>query len=401
MLLGRRAPRLICVRQLAVQPRTRRTPAHTRGAPRDVEHIGSLLDRKTRKETELNQASADRVLLLERIERVAEKVIDVSGLDFDSQMAWAEQEASKTEGWRAIGTKSKRFVLLVHNDDERFLKTRIKRLEVSRDLYEKDFPPPPTFDAVSVVRVCKDAEEFQSFGGVGGGTAGYFSPSSAELVLYDAKDFDRNFTFAVASHEAFHQYCHFLFNESEVHRWFDEGHGDYYGGMKVQGKRGKITPKMPSGLDRVSVIREMVRNETYKPVWDHINFSHREWQTQGPSNVSCYAQSWSIIYMLRQGMLGKLGKSFWEDEWENIVPNYVSTLSQGFADAYAEILKEREEAAAEAGEELDEKDRKINRFMLDPRKKDEIWEKAIEASWGQVDMDLFTEKWLAFVQKGI
>ncbi|MEO1698206.1 MAG: hypothetical protein AAFU73_12985 [Planctomycetota bacterium] len=342
----------------------------------------------------------------EQVERVAQKEIDVSGLDFDSQLAWAEQEASKTDGWRAIGTDSKRFVLLVHNDDKRFLKALVKRLEVSRDIYEKDFPPPPSFDAVSIVRVCKDRAEFQSFGGVGGGTAGYFSPSSAELVLFDAKDVDRNTTFAVASHEAFHQYCHFLFNESEAHRWFDEGHGDYYGGLKVQGKRGKITPKMPAGLDRVGVIRMMVRTGQYKPVWEHLNYSHREWQTQGPMSeswggVACYSQSWSIVYMLRQGMLGKLGKSHWEDEWADIIPNYVTTLSQGFSDAYAEILKEREEAAAEAGEELSEKDRKINRFMLDPRQKDEIWEKAIAASWGKVDMDLFTEKWLAFVEKGI
>ena len=60
-------------------------------------------------------------------------------------------------------------------------------------------------------------------------------------------EYDRNSTYAVMTHEAFHQYCFFLFDQSEAHRWFDEGHGDYYGGAKFSGRRAKITSKMPAG----------------------------------------------------------------------------------------------------------------------------------------------------------
>lgn len=335
----------------------------------------------------------------EVIERVVADEIDTSSRSFEDQLAWAEAEAAKVEGWRAIGTPSKRFVVLTNATKKAFIKEVLKRLEVSRDVYEQDFPPPADFNAVSVIRICKSREEFQRFSNMRGGVAGYFSPMSVELVLYDNVETDRNSTYAVVSHEAFHQYCHFLFGQSEAHRWFDEGHGDYYGGMKITGSRGKITPKMPSGLDRLSVIRDMVRMETYKPLSEHLYYNHSQWQSQGPSNVSCYAQSWSVIYMLRQGALRKVSRKVWKDEYADIIPNYVSTLNQGFQDAYKEIRDKRIERAEKKGIELDPSDLKINRFDLDPRQKQKIWDAAMEASWGQIDLDEFEKDWVLYIQK--
>jgi hypothetical protein len=346
-----------------------------------------------------DKAIRDSAESFEVIERVTADEIDTSSRSFEDQLAWAEAEAAKVEGWRAIGTPSKRFVVLTNATKKAFIKEVLKRLEVSRDVYEQDFPPPADFNAVSVIRICKSREEFQRFSGAGGGVAGYFSPMSVELVLYDNVETDRNSTYAVVSHEAFHQYCHFLFGQSEAHRWFDEGHGDYYGGMKIAGSRGKITPKMPSGLDRLSVIRDMVRMETYKPLSEHLYYNHRQWQSQGPSNVSCYAQSWSVIYMLRQGALRKVSRKVWKDEYADIIPNYVSTLNQGFQDAYKEIRDKRIERAEKKGIELDPSDLKINRFDLDPRQKQKIWDAAMEASWGQIDLDEFEKDWVLYIQK--
>lgn len=335
----------------------------------------------------------------ERIERVVPEEIDISERDYASQLAWAEQEAARLgDGWAVEGTPSERFVILTHCDDHDFVKEAINRLEVSRDIYEEDFPPPPGFDAVSLVRICKDREEFQKFSGMGGGTAGYFSPQSVELVLFDNVSMNRNSTYAVLSHEAFHQYCHFLFDESEAHRWFDEGHGDYYGGLDIKGRRGKITPRMPGGLDRLPTIREMVSQDKTFPLEEHLNASHGEWQSGG---VPSYCQSWSIIYMLRQGMEKNVSRRYWNKEYADIIPNYTSTLTQGFREAYAEILADMEEQAEKRGKELTPGERKINRFRLRPDKKEEIWKKAMEASWGQIDLAEFEEKWKAYVEKGI
>lgn len=315
---------------------------------------------------------------------------------FADQLEAAEREAAKTPGWRAIGTPSKRFVILTNATKQAFVKEVIKRLEISRDVFEKDFPPPADFNAVSVVRVCKDREEFQRFSSTGPGVAGYFSPQTVELVLYDDVETDRNATYAVVSHEAFHQYCHFLFGQSEAHRWFDEGQGDYYGGIKITGKKAKITPKMPAGLNRLSIIREMVRDGKYVPLEEHLNFNHRQWQSRG---VPSYAQSWSIVYMLRQGMEGKLRSKVWDKSYADIIPNYVKTLNEGFQDLYAKMREERRELAAEDGREVTEKDLEVNRFMIDPREKQKVWDAAMEASWGQIDLAEFEKHWTLYVSK--
>lgn len=332
----------------------------------------------------------------EEIERTADDGIDGSSRTYEDQLKFAEKEAARTPGWRAIGTPSKRFVILTNAEKQAFIKEVIKRLEISRDVFEEDFPPPADFKAVSVVRICKDRQEFQRFSGAGGGVAGYFSPSSVELVLYDDVQTDRNATYAVVSHEAFHQYCHFLFGQSEAHRWFDEGQGDYYGGIKITGKKAKITPKMPAGLNRLSIIREMVRTKKYVPLEEHLNYSHREWQRHG---VPSYAQSWSIVYMLRQGMEGKLRAKVWKKEYANIIPAYVSTLNKGFRDLYDQMREERRARAEEEGRELSEEELEVNRFMVDPRAKKKIWDAAMEASWGQVDLDEFEEHWTYYVSK--
>lgn len=316
--------------------------------------------------------------------------------DYEGMLAYHRDLASRAEGWRVLPTPSKRFIIKTSSDDEDFIEEVIERLERSRDLFEEDFPPPDTFDEVSVVRICRDGEEFHRYGGTGGGTAGWFSPLTTELVLFDYREIDRRMTFAVMTHEAFHQYCFYLFDQSEAHRWFDEGHGDYYGAADFK-RRGKveIERKMPGGLDRYTIIKQMMNSDSWEPIEDHIQFNHREWQSRG---VPSYSQSWSIIYMLRQGARGELKrKKYWKDEYAHIIPSYVRTLNDGFLAAYEEILKEREKEAEAEDRELTEEERDINRFDLKLKQKNAIWKEAIEASWGKVDIAQFQEDWIDFV----
>lgn len=335
----------------------------------------------------------------EEIER-EQHVALTEGADYAELLAYHTQEAERIPGWRVLPTPSQKFIVKTSSDDDRFLDEVIDRLEKSRAIFEEDFPPDRPMEAVSVVRVCQDATEFRSYGNVSRGVAGFFSPTTKELVLYDAVEIDRNSTFATMTHEAFHQYCHYLFGESEAHRWFDEGHGDYYGGMKFTPRRAEITARMPAGLNRLDHVRELVRTEEYAPIQDHIRFSHREWQTQGPKNVSCYSQSWSIIYMLRQGTLGKVPRKVWKDEYAEIIPDYMRALNEGFAKAFAELREEALAEAQEAGEEPPtEEELRFDSRDLDPKRKKEIWEEAIQASWGKIDLAEFQENWALYVKK--
>lgn len=325
-----------------------------------------------------------------------------AGSTYAEKLAAARTEAERTPGWRALATPSQKFILLTSCENQKFVDEVIDRLERSRAIFEQDYPPPADFTHVSIVRLCAKEEEFHRYGGTGGGTAGWFSPSTTELVLYDAKDVDRNMSYAVMTHEAFHQYCHFLFGRSEAHRWFDEGHGDYYGGMKFDGPKARITARMPGGLERLSVIREMITLGTYKPLAEHLNYDHPQWQGQGPSNVAPYAQSWSIIYMLRQGMLGNVHAKVWKPEYAEILPAYITTLRRGFEQAYREERARR--ARAKAGDEAPSEASSAEVVELDSADLGRevvrrIWTEAMDAAWGKIDLAQFEEDWKLYVKK--
>lgn len=329
------------------------------------------------------------------VDRVEQSELE-KGSSYEDLLAFHMEEASQTPGWRAISTPSRKYIIKTSSDNEKFLDEVIERLEKSRELYVRDFPPSTPIEVVSVVRVCGTADEFHSYGKTARGTAGWFNPASTELVLYDAVEYDRNMSYAVMSHEAFHQYCHFLFEQSEAHRWFDEGHGDYYGGLRFRGSKVEITSRMPAGLNRLQTAKELCKNGTFVPLEDHLNYTHQQWQSKG---IDSYCQSWSIIYYLRQGMLGDVPRKVWEEEYEQIIPNYMSTLYEGFKSAYTKIREEREAEAKADGRELTEDEKKIDRFALDPDDKKKIWKDAMDASWGQVDLDEFQANWVLYVSK--
>jgi hypothetical protein len=103
--------------------------------------------------------------------------------------------------------------------------------------------------------------------------------------------------------------------------------------------------------------------------------------------------------MLRQGTLGKVNRRVWKKEYARIIPAYVTTLADGFAEAYAELLEEREADALEDERELTEEEKHINRNDLAAGQQEEIWTKAIEASWGKIDLQEFETNWVTYIEE--
>ena len=322
------------------------------------------------------------------------EVIDLSEASgYEQVLAYHRAEVAPLANWRIVETDSRKFLLKTSHDDAGFVEDVVERLEASRLLFEADFPPPEGFDAVSVVRLCSSDREFHQYGNTSRGVMGWFNPRSIELVLFDAQAVDRNMTYAVMTHEAFHQYCHFLFGEAEAHRWFDEGHGDYYGGVKWSARgKARVTARMPGGLDRLGAVRRMVREGSYQPLDHHLRANHREWRAGG---VDSYAQSWSLVYMLRQGMLGNVHRKVWRPEYAEILPSYVRTLKEEFARARTELDDETdgatEDGEADPGDEDDDE--------VSEERKQEAWKAAIDASWGAIDLATFEDHWRLYVKK--
>ncbi len=346
------------------------------------------------------ESSLKSVQVVETTEAVAAVGQDGS---YEEQLNYHKAENEKVAGWTAIPTPSKKYIIATSSDDKKFIEEVIERLEKSRDIFEIDFPPTKEMTHVSVVRICASKDEFSKYGGNPDGVAGYFNLGSTELVLYDSKNTDRRETLAVMSHEAFHQYCHFLFDRSEAHRWFDEGHGDWYGAYEFKGKKATPTAHMPGRLDRFPGIKTLVREERYKPIWVHINYDHVHWKRQGPRDTSCYEQSWSIIYFLRRGSRGDVPKKVWSKEYANIIPNYMSTLHEGFQSEYEKLRKLLREDRAKLNPETDSElieilDHRIAHPSVGEETIKRIWDDAMAASWGQVDIEEFEKNWVMYIQ---
>ncbi len=256
-----------------------------------------------------------------------------------------EIERGLVQGWDVLVSKNRNYVIVYNtaNGKNKLLaKVIADRIEAIREqVYERIFPPAAKIESVSIVRICKDQEEYFKYGGPGG-SAGYWSDDTEELVFYDASPakLPDDDTVAVLYHEAFHQYIYYSVGEVAPHSWFNEGTGDYFAGARYSG--GKFTIK-PFNW-RVETIHKAIRTgpvpveikkdedgdvklhfdwtvEGYIPLEAFVQMSQREYY--GPLIGNCYAQGWSFNYFLREAV-PKNPK--WNEKWGKILSTYFDTL---------------------------------------------------------------------------
>jgi len=240
---------------------------------------------------------------------------------------WRAARKKKLEGlkdWDAVDTEH---YLIVYNKEVKraLLKKIAAHIEQIRsDVYEKLFPPSKEVKAISVVRVCKDAEEYHRYGGPGG-SAGYWSRGDEELVFYQDKS-NKKDSLRVLYHEAFHQYIHYAVGDVAPHSWFNEGHGDYFAGHDCVG--GKFIAK-PFRW-RTGIIANALAQKTYVPLDKFLKYTQGEYYA---NPGLCYAQGWSFIYFLREVERRKVTKykKYWGllDRYFEAIKRNVKTVKEG------------------------------------------------------------------------
>lgn len=292
-----------------------------------------------------------------------------------------EQQVMKNPGW-ALYESHNYFIITSKNDDKQFIKELIERLEAIRQVYEelysielvkelrllakarrnaeaKDNPDadkkpdeidierelagrtvaanidPMELSRCSVVRVCKDNDEYHSYGGPGG-SAGYWSSWHQELVVYDDQaGGGRRDTWATLNHEAFHQYIYYFLGNFAPHSWYNEGNGDFFSGYQLAGSKFKLRP-----FDwRLSTIKEQIKlaeadrakgldpQQGVVPLKEIVRWTQQQYYS-GNSKYDTnggihYAQGWSFVYFLRTG---KGAAKYWDPAYEKVLDVYLRTL---------------------------------------------------------------------------
>lgn len=174
----------------------------------------------------------------------------------------------------------------------------------------------------SVLRICKDRNEYLSYGAPGS-SVGYWHPGHQELVVYDDKaGRGRNATWATLSHEAFHQYIFYFYGALSPHSWYNEGTGDFFGGFEYRG--GKFRQRADN--DNLREVQSMLRDDEFAPLSELVRMSQREYYGNNKYEIggfSMYSQGWSMVWFLRTGKGQARG---WNNDWNGILATYLETL---------------------------------------------------------------------------
>ncbi len=275
-------------------------------------------------------------------------------------------------GWQAQDLDD--YIVVYDTPDQPLMRKVFRDLELIRKEYERLFPPEKPIAAVSTVRVCKNREEYLSYGGMAM-SAGFWNSQSQELVLYDAEKVERDWkksdadTFIVLYHEAFHQYIHYSTGELPPHSWFNEGTGDYFSGAML--KDGKMRG-IGANPWRLPYIQAVIDKDLVVPFKDIIRFEQQQYYA---NPAVCYSEGWSIIYFLRT-----CKQVAAKPEWARILPTYFDVLKS----AYAEELGKLDET-----KKSNENARGVAGFAARNR--------AVEAAFAGVDLDALEIAWRTYI----
>jgi hypothetical protein len=218
------------------------------------------------------------------------------------------------KGWKADRTKN--YILVYHEEvDANLVKAIGTQIEAIRaQVYEVLFPPDKPVTAFSIVRVCKDRDQYLGYGAPGG-SAGYWNSHAEELVFYEDQR-NKKDSLRVLYHEAFHQYIFYSVGDFAPHSWFNEGHGDYFAGHNYEG--GKFERDVFSW--RVSDAKTWKNLPNRPRLRDWVTWTQPEYYGNnklGIDGLLNYAAGWSLVYFLRTTR---------KPEYQGVLERYFSSL---------------------------------------------------------------------------
>ena len=256
---------------------------------------------------------------------------DLAKIATDSRNLGAQDELDENdpEKFRAIIKKSKlikgwtcydtpHYVVLYPDKDvdpglAKMIGTQIEALRTQ--VYEVMFPPDRPIKAISVIRCCKDADQYFAYGGPGG-SAGYWASGEKELVFYEMDRSKGGDSLRVLYHEGFHQYIFYSVGDFAPHSWFNEGNGDYFFGFNFG--NGKWTRGGNSW--RKDLAAKCKREHKFPPLWDWLHWSQGEYYGNNKAGVDIgdnYALGWDFVYFMRTTK---------KKEYQGVLDKYFNTL---------------------------------------------------------------------------
>jgi hypothetical protein len=231
--------------------------------------------------------------------------------DFEFRLRSYLAEEGVPKDWASINlTKAKAFVEKHGEDDSIHLETRyyhvLSTLDprptrefghkmdlVTKQVYQKVFEFEEQIPFKYVVRIYRNASEYQRNGGPMGAGA-HYEPNTKVLVGYpkSTRDSFGLDTYKSMFHEGWHQYFDFYIPNAP--RWFDEGFAEIVSPVSFKGGKAKMNTFNPGRSQAVKYYQQQGR---LVPLDELIRMTHREFYQPNVVGVA-YAQAWSFVYFL-------------------------------------------------------------------------------------------------------
>lgn len=294
---------------------------------------------------------------------------DPSKLEGEEKRAALKASVAGKPGWFTVDTKH---YVFISNAERAFIEKLGKDLETVREkVYVPNFKPRNQKIPLNPVRVFATQSEYRQFSG-SYSSAGYFSPSKGELVLFQrfddlSKEKSKDDCRSVMFHEGFHQYIHHAIGDVSPHSWFNEGHGDYFAGLSVTGGQVGKTQVFDWRVDMLK--QHMQEGKDLVPLRSLLRYPQNEYYMNASLK---YSQGWALIYYLREVCKDKDTKQALETYFTYLADNVT---------AFRANRKEGEDGDTIPGTSV----RIVN--FEDSKKVEEILSAAVDKAFAQVDLE--------------
>ncbi len=232
-------------------------------------------------------------------------------------------------GWWHVETPQYILVSNLSGAERALVRGIQEDLNALREVWERMIPPRRPIEAISVVRVFADGEEYVEYvGEENRWTGGIWMPRRRELVIRPqehgrARD-RREHAAGLVNHEAFHQYVFYAFDAVETSVWYNEGHAVFFepaeftrDGLRINenDRYVSVVESVLGGRDGGYDVRELLKKTDEE-------FYLRQAVDRGPRRQN-YAMAWALIYYLR-----KAAPLEGDNDYEKILDRYADALWQ-------------------------------------------------------------------------
>ncbi len=208
-------------------------------------------------------------------------------------------------GWWFVETPHYVLVSDLRRGQRSFVQRVQEELESMRAIYQRMFPPRKPIEAVSLVRIFADAEDYVRYvGEEHRATGGIWMPSKRELIIRPfewGNELERRARVAsIIYHEAFHQYIFYAFDLIRTSPWYNEGHATFFEGGDLRRLELRVdeVPHYASALESLAGTGPLPVSRLLQ--LDYAGFYEQRTGDMEQRRLN-YAMAWGLIYYLRKG----------------------------------------------------------------------------------------------------